>query len=42
MKKPLSRRSRMRGVAAVEFAFVLIPMILLVTGVAEFGRVIYQ
>lgn len=42
MKKPLSRRSRMRGVAAVEFAFVLIPMILLVTGVAEFGRAIYQ
>ncbi|WP_088500434.1 TadE/TadG family type IV pilus assembly protein [Burkholderia ubonensis] len=41
-KKPLSRRSRMRGVAAVEFAFVLIPLVLLVTGVAEFGRAIYQ
>ncbi|CAN0626904.1 TadE family protein [Burkholderia multivorans] len=42
MKKHLNRRSRMRGVAAVEFAIVMIPMILLVTGVAEFGRAIYQ
>ncbi|WP_179400626.1 TadE/TadG family type IV pilus assembly protein [Burkholderia guangdongensis] len=32
----------MRGVAAVEFALVLIPLVLLVTGVAEFGRAIYQ
>ena len=41
-QKPLSRRSRMRGVAAVEVAFVMIPLVLLVTGVAEFGRAIYQ
>ncbi|WP_269504979.1 TadE/TadG family type IV pilus assembly protein [Burkholderia sp. IMCC1007] len=36
------RRSRMRGVAAVEFALVLMPMVVLATGVAEFGRAIYQ
>lgn len=42
MKKSLTRRSRMRGVAAVEFAFVMVPLVLLVTGVAEFGRAIYQ
>ncbi len=42
MKRVLFRRSRMRGVAAVEFAIVLIPMILLATGVVEFGRAIYQ
>lgn len=42
MKRVPFRRLRMRGVAAVEFAIVLIPMILLATGVAEFGRAIYQ
>ncbi|KVQ63893.1 TadE/TadG family type IV pilus assembly protein [Burkholderia territorii] len=42
MKKRPIRRSRMRGVAAVEFALVLMPMIVLATGVAEFGRAIYQ
>lgn len=42
MKKLPIRRSRARGVAAVEFAIVLIPMVLLATGVAEFGRAIYQ
>ncbi|ALX16778.1 pilus assembly protein TadG [Burkholderia cepacia JBK9] len=42
MNKPPFRRSRTRGVAAVEFALVLIPMIMLSTGVAEFGRAIYQ
>ncbi|MGU7782965.1 TadE/TadG family type IV pilus assembly protein [Burkholderia sp. PU8-34] len=42
MKPYPVRRSKTRGVAAVEFAIVLIPMILLVTGVAEFGRMIYQ
>ncbi|RXV65796.1 pilus assembly protein [Burkholderia stabilis] len=42
MKKPPFRRSRTRGVAAVEFALVLIPMVTLATGVAEFGRAIYQ
>ncbi|MBR8133537.1 TadE/TadG family type IV pilus assembly protein [Burkholderia ambifaria] len=42
MKRLPIRRSRMRGVAAVEFALVLMPMIMLATGVAEFGRAIYQ
>ncbi|KUY90119.1 MULTISPECIES: TadE/TadG family type IV pilus assembly protein [unclassified Burkholderia] len=42
MKRFPIRRSRMRGVAAVEFALVLMPMIVLATGVAEFGRAIYQ
>lgn len=36
------RPSRMRGAVAVEFAIVMIPLVLLVTGVAEFGRAIYQ
>ncbi|AOJ27240.1 MULTISPECIES: TadE/TadG family type IV pilus assembly protein [Burkholderia] len=40
-KLPL-RRSRTRGVVAVEFALVLMPMVMLATGVAEFGRAIYQ
>ena len=42
MKRAQFRRSRMRGVAAVEFALVLMPMVVLATGVAEFGRAIYQ
>ncbi|CAG9201409.1 pilus assembly protein TadG [Burkholderia vietnamiensis] len=42
MKRLPMRRARMRGVAAVEFALVLIPLIVLATGVAEFGRAIYQ
>ncbi|WP_183268405.1 TadE/TadG family type IV pilus assembly protein [Burkholderia pseudomallei] len=32
----------MRGAVAVEFAIVMIPLVLLATGVAEFGRAIYQ
>jgi Flp pilus assembly protein TadG len=32
----------MRGGAAVEFALLLIPMLLLAFGVAEYGRAIYQ
>ncbi|WP_322085192.1 TadE/TadG family type IV pilus assembly protein [Burkholderia sp. BCC1999] len=42
MKRPPFRRSRTRGAVAVEFALVLMPMIMLATGVAEFGRAIYQ
>ncbi|MBR8210255.1 pilus assembly protein [Burkholderia cenocepacia] len=42
MKTLPIRRSRTRGAVAVEFALVLMPMILLATGVAEFGRAIYQ
>lgn len=38
----LSNRPIIRGVAAIEFAFVLIPLILMVFGVAEFGRALYQ
>lgn len=36
------RRSRLRGAVAVEFALVLVPLLMLVTGVAEYGRAIYQ
>jgi Flp pilus assembly protein TadG len=32
----------MRGAVAVEFGIVLIPLVLLVTGVAEVGRAMYQ
>jgi Flp pilus assembly protein TadG len=32
----------MRGSAAVEFAVLLIPLVTMVLGVAEFGRAIYQ
>ncbi len=38
----LSSRRCMRGVATVEFALVLIPLLIIVTGIAEFGRAIYQ
>jgi len=33
---------RMRGAVAVELALLLIPMLVLVLGVAEFGRALYQ
>jgi len=42
MKRHSSFPNRMRGSAAVEFAIVLIPLVLLVAGVAEYGRAIYQ
>lgn len=42
MKRQSSSRRSMRGVAAVEFAILLIPLLTLVMGVAEFGRAIYQ
>jgi Flp pilus assembly protein TadG len=37
----LDRRHRHRGVAAVEFALLLTPMILMIFGATEFGRAIY-
>jgi Flp pilus assembly protein TadG len=33
---------RVQGAAAVEFAILLVPLLLLVCGVTEFGRAIYQ
>lgn len=35
-------RAAMRGVAAVEFGFLIIPLVLLALGAAEFGRAIYS
>jgi hypothetical protein len=37
--KPLSQRSR--GVAAVELAITIVPMLVLTLGVTEYGRAIY-
>lgn len=37
----LHQRYRSRGVAAVEFALLLTPMILMMFGATEFGRAIY-
>src|SRR5437867_5937189 len=37
-----AKQAAMRGVVAVEFALLLIPLMLLVFGVAEFGRALYQ
>ncbi|MGG7054681.1 TadE/TadG family type IV pilus assembly protein [Nitrosomonas sp. ANs5] len=35
-------RKRMQGAVAVEMALLLVPMLVLVFGVAEFGRALYQ
>ena len=35
------RRSRQRGAAALEFALVMIPLLVLAFGVVEYGRAIY-
>ena len=37
-----SRRPCERGVAAVEFAIVLVPLLIIAFGAAEYGRAIYQ
>ena len=42
MRKGNLHLRRMRGVVAVEFAFLAIPMILLLLGIAEFGHAFYQ
>lgn len=33
---------KQRGVAAIEFAFLIVPMLLMLFGVTEYGRAIYQ
>jgi Flp pilus assembly protein TadG len=35
-------RKHQRGVAAVEFGIMLVPLVLMACGVAEFGRAVYQ
>ncbi len=35
-------RRQIRGVAAVEFAFLLIPLVMLTFGITEYGRAIYS
>lgn len=42
MKNHRPTPKRMRGAAMVEFAIVVVPLLLLVMGVAEFGRALYQ
>ena len=38
----LDKRKTMQGAAAVEMALVLVSMLVLILGVAEFGRALYQ
>lgn len=38
----MKRQKTQSGVAAIEFAIVLMPMIMIVFGITEFGRAIYQ
>lgn len=38
----MRRHSKQRGVAAVEMAFLLVPLIFIVFGITEFGRAFYQ
>ena len=40
--KPFHSTSRQRGVAAVELAIVLLPMLILCFGITELGRALYQ
>lgn len=42
MQANMLRRRAQQGVAAVEFALMLIPMLLLAFGVVEYGRALYQ
>ncbi len=41
-KATRQRRPRQRGVAAVEFALVLLPLLIIAFGAAEYGRAFYQ
>ena len=38
----MTPRKRQRGVAAVEFGFLIIPLTLMLFGLTEYGRAIYQ
>lgn len=38
----MTPRKRQRGVAAVEFGILIIPLMLMLFGLAEYGRAIYQ
>lgn len=40
--RAVRRRAAMRGVAAVEFALLLLPMMIMAFGVVEYGRALYQ
>lgn len=40
--RTLSRLRFLRGVATVEFSILIVPLLLLLFGVTEFGRAIYQ
>lgn len=42
MMKAQINHQNQRGVAAVEFAILIIPMLLIVFGITEFGRAMYQ
>jgi hypothetical protein len=45
MRSPVKRTSKadsQRGVAAVELAFILLPMLILCFGITELGRALYQ
>lgn len=39
---PLNKNKSQHGVAAVEFAILLVPMLLMLFGITEYGRAIYQ
>ncbi|MDE2387811.1 MAG: pilus assembly protein [Betaproteobacteria bacterium] len=42
MKSGHGLQKKMQGAVAVEFALLLLPLLLLLLGVAEFGRALYQ
>jgi Flp pilus assembly protein TadG len=42
MMKRRINHQKQRGVAAVEFALLIIPMLLMVFGITEYGRAMYQ
>jgi Flp pilus assembly protein TadG len=42
MMKPARTLKTQRGVAAVEFGILLIPLVLLAFGITEYGRAMYQ